>query len=1185
MSSRRFNGLLLTLALAAVCLAILGASATRLSAQVVKGSISGTVIDASGAMIPGAEIKVVEASTGSTSSTVSGIDGAFKVPLLAIGSYNLTIAKEGFKTLSLVGVGVQSAQDTGLGELKLELGQQATSIEVTAAPPLVQTTQSQISNSISNSAITVFPNLEGNTGLDQLALQLPGVADTRDANYSNTNGTGFTVNGLRGRSNDQQIDGQANNDNSVTGPAMFVGNPDFVQEYQITTSNFGPEYGRNSGSVVNIITKSGTNIWHGSIFGVEANNKLNSLTNTEKAFQGLHELPVQNEIFTGASIGGPIRKDRLFVFGGFDADILPGGTNYSTGSKTPTSEGLTALAACFPNSPSIAAMTSYGPFGVKGGNPVSSGSTTLTNIYQVNALGQYVTDASGNRIVACAGVPFSGVQRMLGTPYHQYDHMERIDYNGDKDKIYGRYIYQKTTPLNLDYGTAANGYPVTVPGFSNQIGFDWTRTINPTMVNEVRLSYTRSTVQFGGNGIGDTIPQMGNFAGGLSAVTMPSGYANFGPPNNFPQGRIINTYQFQDNWSWFKGKHQFKAGANLTYMRSPNVFLPNYNGSFTFSNISQFAADTPSSISITLGNPNLDFREHQSFFYFGDDWRVKQNLTLNLGITWSYFGQPANLFNQSDTKRESSSTPFFNPALPLSVRAFPHLDAPKSNFGPSVGFAYTPQWGGWLTGAGKTVLRGGFRMAYDPPFYNIYLNLAGSSPQVLAQTITGANAAANPLLAAPFGPAVRNQLAPYLTLGVSDPRSFNQTAVTPNFHSDRIYSWSFGIQRELGSHIVFESRYVANHGSDLFQSINENPYVTGLAADFPNVLPSGTTPCSSVNAVVTKAVGRPNCNLGVVRLRTNTGVSDYQGWQNELRTNNLFNQLTMKMGYTFSKTTDNASDIFGNYAAGQTLAFSQNPFDYIKSEHGLSAMDVPHAWTLSFVEAIPAFKDQRGLIGHALGGWQLSGTYILTSGQAYTPTQQYMYYSMGGSPYPFDTSFNSAFAGASYENLRPFYSNPTAPANMVGILAGDACSYDGTAGCGLAPNTLLSWNALNQYELGITDSFNETPVSASSVRYVVNGPQSASNNGTPFGNVGRNTLRDSITNRGDFSIFKTTNITERVKVRFDATFVNVFNHPNFTTIDPYIDDAGVLQEAYGFAVANLNDGGRRRIKFGLRVEF
>ncbi|HMD99229.1 MAG TPA: TonB-dependent receptor [Terriglobia bacterium] len=1177
------------------CLLVLGASGTRLSAQVVKGSISGTVVDASGAMVPGVDIRAVEASTGGTYSTVSAADGAFKLSLLAIGSYTLTATAKGFSTLTLEGVGVNSAADTNLGQLKLEVGQTTTTVEVTAAPPLVEATQSQISNNISSSTITVFPGLEGNTGLDQLALQLPGVASTRDANYSNTNGGGFTVNGLRGRSNDQQIDGQANNDNSVTGPAMFVGNPDFVQEYQVTTSNFGPEYGRNSGSVVNIITRSGTNSWHGDVFGVEANSKLNTLSNTQIAFEGLTKLPVSNEEFSGFSIGGPIRKDKIFVFGGFDDDIVPGGGNFATGSKTPTAAGLTQLAGCFPNSPSVAALTAYGPFGVKGGNPVSSGSTTLVNIFQVNALGQYVLDANGNKIVACSQVPFTGVQRLLNTSTHQYDHMERVDYNGDKDKIYGRYIYQKTTPLNQQ-GSQAIGYPVSVPGFANQIGADWTRTINPTMVNEFRLNYTRSTVEFGGNNIGNTVPQMGNLANGLATVNMPSGYAGIGGANNLPQGRIINTYQLQDNWSWFKGKHQLKTGANLTYMRSPNVFLPNYNGSFTFSNISQFTADTPSSISITLGNPNLDFREHDSFFYFGDDWKMKSNLTLNLGLTWSYFGQPANLFHNDGTRRESGSTPFFNPSLPLSLRTFPELSSPKSNFGPSVGFAYTPQGGGWLTGNGKTVLRGGFRVAYDPPFYNIYLNIASASPQVLAQTINNtalANPAPNPqLLAQPLGPAVRNELASYLTLGVSDPRSFNETTVTPDFHSDRVYSWSFGIQREIGGHAVFESRYVANHGSDLFQSVNANPYVAGLAADFPSVLPSGITPCASAAAVVKSASGRANCAEGVIRLRTNTGVSDYEGWQNELRTTNLWNQLTLRTAYTLSKTTDNASDIFGNFAAGQTLAFSQNPFDFQHAEHGLSALDTPQAWTLSFVEQLPGFKRQHSLVGHLLGGWALSGSYILTAGQPYTPTQQYLAFSMYGPPYPFDTSFNSAFNSAvSYENLRPFLSNPKAPASQVGILAADACSYAGV-GCELAPNAMLSWNALNTFNNGFTSTGAETPVDASQVRFVVNGPQSASVHATPYGDVGRNTLRDSITNTGNFSIYKYTNVTERIKVRFDATFLNVFNHPSFTTIDPFLDDAGVTQEAYGFAIPSLQSGGdlsgtggQRQIKFGLRVEF
>src|SRR5437867_10284539 len=148
---------------------------------------------------------------------------------------------------------------------------------------------------------------------------------------------------------------------------MFVTDPDFIDEYQITTNNFGPEYGRNAGSVVNIITKSGTNDWHGDAFMTESNAKLNSLSNTQKAFEGLKKVPTFNDEFSGGTIGGPIKKDRIFVFGGFDNEIVNQTSVYSTGSKTPTPAGLTQLASCFPNSASVAALQRFGPFGVKGG--------------------------------------------------------------------------------------------------------------------------------------------------------------------------------------------------------------------------------------------------------------------------------------------------------------------------------------------------------------------------------------------------------------------------------------------------------------------------------------------------------------------------------------------------------------------------------------------------------------------------------------------------------------------------------------------------------------------------------------------------------------------------------------------------------------------------------------------------
>lgn len=1131
--------------------------------QVSKGSVSGYVEDTTGARVPGATVKVVERATGSTVSTVSSTDGAFSVRLLSIGSYDLTVTKEGFRTYESKGVTVNSAQDTSVGEIKLEVGQASTTVEVTAAPPLINTTQAQISTSVTGSQITVFPGLGGNIGLDAMVMQLPGVVGTRDNNRANTNGAAFSVNGLRGRANDQQIDGANNNDNSVTGPGMFVGNPDFVQEYQVVTNNFGPEYGRNAGSVINVLTRSGTNNWHGDVFLSEANNKLNTLSNTQKAFEGLHQLPVLNDEFSGASIGGPILKDRLFVFSGFDDEIIPGSAIASTGSLTPTPAGLTTLQACYPNSTSLQALATYGPFGVKGGNPTISGTPVTKTVA--------LTTASG---AASCAFQASGVQRLLNTASHQYDLFERLDVNGAKNRVYGRFLYQKTTPV--DAGLSASGYPYDVPSFGEQWGLSWTRTFSANMFNEARVNYGRLAVQFGGNPIGNTIPLMSNLANGLASVTVASGYAGFGPPSNLPQGRIVNTYQFQDNLTYMRDRHQFKFGTNLTYQRSPNVFLPNYNGTYSFSSFTNYIANIPRSISITLGNPNLDFREHDSFFYAGDDWKVRHNLTLNLGLTWSYFGQPANLFNKLDTKNETGSAPLFNPALPLSVRTFPVTPAPKNAFGPSIGFAYSPGWGG---GGGKTVLRGGYRLAYDPAYYNIYLNIATATPQVLAQTLTGATALKAPLPASPTGVAIRALSAPFLTLGVSDPRSFNQTNVAPNFRADHVHMWSFGIQRQLGSHAVLESRYVGNHGGGLFQSINGNPNISGLAASFPTFVPSGDTPCSAANAVVSKAIGRVNCNVGVLRTRANTGVSDYNGWQSELRTTSLWNQLTLKTAFTWSKTTDNTSEIFSSLAGGNTFANSQNPLNYLGAEHALSGQDIPRVWTLSLSEDIPAFRSQHGLVGHLLGGWVLAGDYLIGSGQPYTPSSAFLSTSGTGVSWP-DTAFNSGFFSYPDAAIRPFYGNRNAPVSQVGIYAGDACNYQGTGdpSCALASNTLLNWNILNT-------TGTSTTATPSSVKFIVNGPTAETIYGSPFGNVPRNNERDYYVNSVNFAVYKYIKVTERVKVRFDTTFLNAFNHPNFTSVDAFLDDAGNLQEGTGFGIPNLTSGGNRQIKFGLRIEF
>lgn len=970
-----------------VCLLAVSLVGTQANAQVTKGSISGVLIDAQGAVVPGADIKATNTDTGETAETTSDRAGLFRLNLLSIGKYKVEISKQGFRKTVFGAVTVTSAQDTGLGSIHLEIGDIATTVEVSETAPLVDSTEAQISTSFSAAQLTTMPSILANQGLDLLALYVPGVSMPGSEGFSNGNGTDFAVEGIRSRNNDQQIDGQFNNDNSVGGPSLFLSDPQFVQEYQITTNNMSAEYGRNSGSVVNILTKSGANTVHGSIYATEGNSGLDALSNTQKEFEGLTQVPHYNDSFVGATIGGPMIKDKLFYFGGFDTEIIPQSSVYATGSLTPTPTGIGALESCYPYgpggiAPAMQVLTKYGPYGVSAGNP-----TTISPVTKYFDNPPDPNSVDPNTSAPACAVNEGGVQRTLSTGSHQYNWVYKMDLNTDKNHFYGRYIYNHSDFFNVDEGQAAAGYPVNVPAFSQDYAFSWVRTLSKRQVNEFRASYGRENVEFGGNSIGNTVPSDTDISSALAVVSAGSGNLSFGPADNLPQGRIVNSYQLQDNWNYIRGRHALKAGVNFTYQRSPNYFLPFVNGGYNFQNFVAMAENTASSINVTSGDPVLDFREKDTFLYVQDDYKVKNNLTLNLGLTWSYYGQPANLFHNKTVAQQSGNEPFWNPALSTSITTFPSIPSPKASFGPNVGFAWTPAMDNKIFGNNKTTIRGGYRLAFDPPYYNIYLNIASAAPNVLAQTLTPASIG-GPLPSIPvdpFGGTVRSSLASFLTFGVADPRTFNQTNVTPNFGPQKTSRWSLGVQREFSPALAIEARYVGNHATNLFQSINQNPYIAGIAADFPNLLPTGVTPCAA--PAVPSALGRVNCDEGVIRQRTNSAYSDYNGLEVEVRTNNLWHQLTMRANYTWSKTTDNADEIFGSFSAGQAIAFSQDPLSFTGAEHGLSALDFPQQFHLLITEAIPFFREQHGVLGHILGGWQVSAADIISSGQPYTPSQ------------------------------------------------------------------------------------------------------------------------------------------------------------------------------------------------------
>jgi len=1154
--------------------------------QVVKGSIKGSVTDQQGAVVPNAQVKAINASTGITQITTSDNSGGFTFSLIPVGEYRLEVTAPNFKTAVENNVMVSAGHDTSVGAVKLTVGATTTTVEVVSEAPLVDTAAAQVTNTFSGVALSTFAGVQENEGLDNLALFVPGVSSSRDNNFSNTNGGGgFSVNGLRGRNNDQQIDGQNNNDNSVGGPGLFVTDSEFVNQYVLITNQFGPEYGRNSGSVVNIITKSGGNAWHGSIFGSENNSILNSLNNFQKnqdicgPDNCLTKPPRLNDEFGGFQIGGPIVKNKAFFFGGFDQEIISQNGQFSSSALTPTPAGLATLAGCFPASQSLLALNKFGPYGISAGNPQPNG-TPVTGV-----------------VGACPTAEFAGVSRTVPQPVHIFDWIGKTDIQLNKDTIVGRYIFNRNNSFNLGDNGAA-GYFVNVPALSQAALISWTRNVNAHMVNEARVSFGRLNVEFGGSITGAASPSAGQQDQALANVLFtPTSLLGFGPNTAFPQQRIVSTWQAQDNWNYVMGKHQFKAGVNWTYQRSPNIFLPNLNGQFRFSTWSTFLNDTPNRVRIANGPSLLDFREYDTFLYGGDDWKVSQNLTVQLGLTWSYYGQPANIFNTITTARESNAATAFwasttpvgelnaGSPLPLSIRTLPSIPAPKNSLGPSVGFTYSPNWGGFVTGgAGKTTIRGGYRMLYDPPVYNIYLNIATSAPEVFLQTLTGAAATANPLLANPTGPNVRTQLASSLTKGVFDPRTFAETNVTPNFGPDKVHSWTLGMERELTKNSAIEVRYVGNHAYNLFQTQDGNPFIADLKTDFPNLVPAGQTPCPAAQAFAAVAIGRTDCNNGVVRTRSNTGYSNYQAAQVEFRANNLFKQLTVRSSYTYSKTLDNVSEIFSTGGGGNTLFSAQNPANQINGpgEYSFSGLDYPHQWTILATETLPFYKDQKGLVGHIMGGWAISANYLIASGQRYTPSQFGAAVGSANGNY-YDAGYINSFVGA--DTAHPFLGSLSAPATSVGIFCGDALSSAACTGAGLTDTSLISLTALQSPAGTIT------AVNKNQVRFIMNAFNAQTVFGTPFGDMPRNPVQDAISNTANLSIFKTVKLGEHAGFQFHATFLNVLNHSNYSSVDPFIDDAGLTGAFNGFGdptqTPSVNTAAppTRRIIFGGKLTF
>ncbi len=1125
---------------------------------IITGSITGTVIDPSGAVLAGASLTAVNIATQATYPQVSEKTGVFAIRDLPIGTYVLTASASGFSQAKIQGISVTAGNIAALGNITLKVGA-ATTVEVQGnTAPILDTTEAQVSSTIDSSELPLLPL--GGGSYDTLALLTPGVANTHSDNFSNTNGVNVSANGQRGRSNNFELDGQNNNDNSIAGPQIFFHNPDALAEVQIVSNNFSAQYGRNMGTVINYVTKSGSNQFHGTGYEFYTGSWSYSLRNQDKnplllATGAVPHVPRQDTNNFGGSFGGPILHDRLWFFGsGTGLRTRNGSTNYTSTSPTPTPAGLQTLQAAYPNNPAVAALVGFGPYSVKSGAVSTLAPTSVT-----------VTDGTTS-----ATVPMAGFVRTLASFSNEEEALGRLDYQlSSRDHFYFRYFYQDQISI-AGSGTVSTGGYVNVPDTAHSIGADWIHTFGSSFTNQLRYSYQQTRLFFEGGGFPNCT---GNDMAACPASLGISGYATLGLATNLPQGRMVKEGQIQDNASWTHGNHSVAFGGEFQYQNSPNVFLPNYNGGYSYTSFNNFLQGVGS---LTLGNGNLTipFKEHDYALYAQDDWKVRPDLTLNIGLRWEYFGQAVNLLHDESVAQQTGSNPFWSTSLPLSVTTYPSTNPNYLNFEPRIGFAWSPASMG-----NKLVVRGGYGIGDDPAFYNIFLNAATAAPVINLGAISCGSGSAGTHQCLPSS-GIGSSAVRALNLGQiptgGNPGSRTYTNNPPNFYNPYSQNYTLGIQYEVGRAAVVEARYAGNHASRLFQSIDSNPNILPIKTAFPSYY-TGTLCSDLVGGVAQYDNGRLNCGLGNVRTRANTSFSIYNGLQLNARTNQ-WHGLTSTASYTWSRAIDNASEIFGTSSAGQAIPFAQDPLNIDLGERGQSGNNYPGIASAGIVYQVPS-PIHEGWAGRALSGYSLGGIYSYDSGEPYTPfqarglspqnsqiskaagntytpgTTATQSFCDGGSS---STGFNAAFV--TYDACRPILDNPKAPLQTVGFNDGNGLYRDYYSGLpGARSNFHWLWD--NQAE--------------------------ALAMGNPFPGVGRDTLRGQSNNNLDANIYKTTTVTEHTSLQLQLNVFNVFNRQYRGAPDNYLEDYK-LQGSYGlvpFLSTALDTSNRRTAQLGAKFIF
>lgn len=774
--------------IATVIVMLLSLAPTAL-AQSSKGIVVGNVADPSGAVLSGVQVKLTNKATGVSRETITTAEGSFRLDAVDPGTYKLEVVADGFKTFVLDEMPVAAAQITSNSNIRLEIGGKDEIIEVVDNSVILQTQDASRSNTLDSRQIVELPVASLNPV--DLVFTLPGVSAPGPLAGGFVQGTEFSINGLRPRANNQLIDGTDNNDNSITGQAYQPVLRDGYQEVSILGGNNSAEYGRGGGAVANLITKSGTNQFHGSVYDVITPSALAALSSGEKINQGLKSKPVSIQNQYGFSIGGPVIKEKLFFFGTYQSSPFRSGGVTAT-AIVPTADGFAALRSLFPAGRS-SNLDRY--LSVVG---------DLRGVTQVRAV-----PLGGGR----PNINFGLATRTGQTqPVDDHQFLTRVDWAASsKDSLSFRYLFDDQSFVN-QFPTAFKGFEVDVPSRVQNLYMNHTHTFSPTLTNEFRFSYGRFNVLFAppDQGAIDFGPQLNIATSGITAVGLAA---------TFPQGRIFNNFQYQDTLTWTKGNHTIRAGADLTRQLAKQFVPFNNRGTLTFTTgggfgafgnfVDGFSGTSGAFGAKVFGSPVVYPNAFQQAYFINDAWRARTNLTINAGLRYENYGTPYNVVQ---------FPAFAGFDVPISTVVKQKAD--NNNFAPRVGIAYTPRiWKRWF-GEDKTVFRAGYGLSYDLFFNNILSNTAAASPNAFGANTFGTQGG-TPRGFANAGPS--NLPA----TGAPNPLTAI-TTIDPNLVNPINHVWNAGMQREVFGNIIVDVAYVGSRGIRLFQNQQLNPGINNV---------------------------------------------------------------------------------------------------------------------------------------------------------------------------------------------------------------------------------------------------------------------------------------------------------------------------------------------------------------------